>query len=79
MLCTASTVRKDATLQLCMRGCNALVSVHLLSEYDGFVCTSQADQIRQALEEYASSDVWALETDAGGNPTILLGEHDTAG
>ena len=37
----------------------------------------QAEQIKQSLEEYASSDVWQLETDAGGNPTIILGENDT--
>ena len=37
----------------------------------------QADQIRQALEEYAASDVWQLEPDAAGNPTIQMGIHDT--
>lgn len=50
----------------------------VLLTFDSSVFALQADQIRQALEEYASSDVWALEPDACGNPTILLGEHDTA-
>lgn len=38
--------------------------------------TLQAEQIKQALEDYESSGVWNLERDARGNPTIVLGQDD---
>lgn len=35
-----------------------------------------AEQIKQTLEDYASSGVWNLERDARGNPSIVLGQDD---
>ena len=40
------------------------------------LCVSQAEQIRQTLEDYESSGVWNLERDARGNPSIVLGQDD---
>eukprot|EP00891_Asterochloris_glomerata_P008965 jgi/Astpho2/8965/fgenesh1_pm.00133_%23_19_t len=35
-----------------------------------------AEQIRQAVQEYESNEVWQSELGPDGNPTVLFGEHD---
>ena len=40
------------------------------------LCCQQAEQIRQAVQEYESNEVWQSELGPDGNPTVLFGEHD---